>query len=225
MARLYSNLIDGSNRRYFFGLDSAPGGITPQTVQLQVTGLAPTIFTQVTVFRTPATLVISVNGLSMTAEPKLAPAPAAIATTGLAPTLRTQMVVTNALPTPDYNDLPDNPPTVLFINTVTPAPAQISLSGLFPNASPGGNIGFVSPGVGFVQLLGRTPTLIFLEAGLGQVVINGLQPSVLTELVVTPEPAQITVNGLAVEMERPFMWIDVEAPPALQWTTTTGVAA
>lgn len=224
MARLYSNLLNGSGQRFYFALDSAAGGLLPVTASLSVTGLAPTILSNVQVFRTPATLVITVNGQSMTAEPKLAPAPAAIAATGLAPSLRTQLVVTNALP-PDYSDLPENPPTVLFINTVTPAPAQIAVSGLFPNATPGGNIGFVTPGVGLVELQGRTPTLIFLEVGLGQIAVNGFQPSVFTELVVTPEVAQITVNGQAVTLERPFAWIDVDAPPALQWTTTTGVAA
>jgi len=224
MARLYSNLVDGSSRRYFFGLDSASGGITPQTVQLQVTGLAPTIFTQVQVFRSPATLVITVNGLQVGSEPRLIPAPAAIAMTGLAPTLLTQRVVTNSLP-PDYTELPSNPPTVLFINTVTPVTGQVTLSGLLPNASPGGNIGFVTPGAGLVELQGRTATLIFLEAVTGQIIVNGLQPSLLTTTVETPEVAQITVNGQSVNLERPFAWVDVDAPPALQWTTTTGVAA
>lgn len=224
MARLYSNLLDGSGRRFYFALDSAAGGLSPTTATLSVSGLTPTIFSAVQAFRTPATLVITVNGQVATGQPRVTPAPAAIATTGLAPTLRTQIVVTNALP-PDYSDLPDNPPTVLFINTVTPAPAQISLSGLFPNASPGGNIGFVSPGVGLIELQGRTATLIFLEAGVGQIVVNGLQPSLLTTTTVTPEAAQITVNGQVVSLSRPFAWVDVDAPPALQWTTTTGVAA
>jgi len=223
MARLYSNLLDGSGRRFYFTLDSA-AGLSPATASISVTGLTPTVFAPVEVFRTPATLVITVNGQLATAQPRLTPAVAAIATTGLAPTLLTQMVVTNALP-PDYTDLPDNPPTVLFINTVTPAPAQISLAGLFPNASPGGNIAFVSPGVGVVTLQGQTPTLIFLEAVTGQISVNGLQPSLLTSTVVTPEIGQITVNGRDITLSLPFRWIDVDAPPPLQWTTTTGVAA
>jgi hypothetical protein len=224
MARLYSNLLDGSNRRFYFGLDSAASGISPSAASLNVSGLAPTIFTQVQVFRSPATLVITVNGLSVAGDPRLIPNQATISATGLAPTLLKQLVVTNALP-PDYGELPSNPPTVLFINTVTPATAQVTLLGIQPNASPGGNIGFVSPGVGLVELQGKAPTLIFLEIGTGQIVVQGLQPSLFTELVVTPEVAQITVNGQAVSLERPFAWIDVDAPPSLQWTPTTGVAA
>lgn len=220
MARLYSNLIDGSSRRYFFGLDSAPGGISPVTAELRVTGLAPNVFTQVTVFRTPAPAVITINGLAIRNDYLPTPAPAAIEAQGRAPTLVTQLIVTNSLP-PDYSDLVPITPTILFINTVTPAPAVITLGGLLPNASPGGDIGFVSPGVGVVTIQGRTPTLIFLEAEPGLINVIGLQPTVVSSLAVTPEVGLITINGQEVTLQKPFQWIDVDAPPPMIWSTTT----
>lgn len=219
MARLYSSLLDGSGRRYYFGLDSAPGGITPAVVTLRVTGLVPTIFTQVEVFRTPAPAVITVNGRQVQTDVPLVPSVAALAVQGRAPTLLTQLMVTNALP-PDYTDLPSNPPAILFINTVTPAPAVITLSGLLPNASPGGDIGFVTPGVGLITLQSLQYTLIFLEGGAGMVNVLGRAPTVVSTLLVSPEVGTITVNGRQVSSERPFQWIDVSPPPALTWTTT-----
>lgn len=220
MARLYSNLVDGSNRRYFFGLDSAPGGITPQTVQLQVTGLAPTIFTQVQVFRTPAPAMITLNGLAVRNDYLPSPTPAAIVAQGRAPTLVTQLIVTNSLP-PDYSDPVSIAPTILFINTVTPAPAVVTLGGLLPNASPGGDIGFVSPGVGLVTIQGSAPTLIFVETEPGRIDVIGLQPTILSSLDVTPEVGHITIDGQQVDLKKPFQWIDVDAPPPLIWSTST----
>jgi hypothetical protein len=220
MARLYSNLIDGSNRRYFFALDSASGGLSPQTVQLQVTGLAPTIFTQVQVFRTPATAVITLNGMAIRNDYLPSPTPLAIAAQGRVPTLVTQLIVTNDM-SPDYSDLPTITPTILFINTVTPAPAQIQIQSLALNLTEGGDIGFVTPGVGLVEVQSRAPLLIFLEAGAGEVMVQGLQPSIVTTLDVYPEVGQITVDGQLVTLPRGFEWIDVDRPPPLIWTTTT----
>jgi hypothetical protein len=220
MARLYSNLIDGSSRRYFFGLDSAPGGILPQTLQLRVTGLTPTVFTQVQVFRTPAPAVITLNGLAIRSDYLPSPVPAAISALGRAPTLVTQLIVTNDM-SPDYSEPASFPPTILFINTVTPAPAMITLGGLQPNASPGGDIGYVSPGVGLVTIGGLTANLIFTEADIGRIDVIGLQPTIATLLEVSPEVGQITINGQQVELQKPFQWIDVDAPPPLIWSTTT----
>lgn len=224
MARLYSNLLDGTGRRYYFGLDSAPGGITPAPGSPQVVGLVPTIFTQVQVFRTPATAVITVNGLQVGGQFGVAPALAAIAAAGLVPTILKQLVVTNSLP-PDYGSLPSNPPTIIFINTVTPAPAQITVSSPPVNASPGGDIGYVSPGVGYIELQSLQVTLIFFEAGLGLINVVGQVPTIITTLAVNPDVGSITVNGRQASLQRPFQWIDADPPPALTWTTTTGINA
>lgn len=223
MAQLFSDLVDAQGRRYFFNLKSAPGGIAPTPAVLNIVGFAPTVFQHIQAFRTPAPAVLTLNGLSVAGQPRPIPSTANIALVGLAPTLLLQRVVTNATPTPDYNPPQGLAPTILFINTVTPAPAQLSLVGLEPNASPGGNIAYVTPAPAQLTLGGLAPTLLFLEVGTGQLLLEGLAPTLLLSTTVTPEPGQITLNGLPVSVSRPFGWVDVNAPPVLLWTTTTGI--
>lgn len=221
MAQLFSDLIDGSGRRYFFNLKSAPGGIAVQPGQLQVQGRAPTILNVIQLFRTPATAVLTVAGLPFTANPRPSPAAAQLGLQGQIPFLLRQRIVTNAIPTPDYNPPNDLAPQIVFVQTITPGIGQLNIQGLLPNASPGGDIGYVSPAVGLLQIQGLTPSLIFLEVGTGLLVLEGLEPELLRQLVITPDAGSLTVGGFQVALERPFEWIDEDAPPPMVWTTAT----
>jgi hypothetical protein len=224
MARLYSDLRDGSGRRYYYALTSAPGGIQPAQTTLTITGYAPTIFEQVSVSRTPTPATITINGRALSSDVFISPAAAALSTVGQIPGEYRTLIVTNTI-TPDYTEPQDLTPTVLFINTVSPTPAQITLTYPQPNVTQGGNIGFVSPTTGTVTLQGRTPTLIFHGIELGALTVQGLVPSLYTELTIEVGLGIVTINGQQVTRNTPFQWIDVDAPPGLIWTTTTGVAA
>jgi hypothetical protein len=219
MPRLYSALLDGSGRRYYFGLDSAPGGITPTTALVTLTGRFPDIFQQATVFRTPAPALITINGLSFSSGPILTPAQATLTLAGLIPDLLKQIVISPALPTPDYNSLQSTVPTILFINTITPSPALLSLQSLEQNVTQGGNIGFLNPITAQLSLQTRQYTLLFGDVGLGQLTLNGLVPTLHLTATLEPEPAALTFAGLAPDIEEPFTWVDVDPPPPVSWTT------
>lgn len=225
MARLYSDLSSGGGR-YYFALTSAPGGISPSPAVLTITGLQPFIFEQSTVFRTPATATLTLNGLSPTSDLILKPAQSALSIAGQIPDELRSLIITPAIPTPDYADLPDNAPTILFINTITPVTGLVSLQSLELNVTPGGNIGYITPGSGLLTL--DTPgaiTLIFFTVGVGEMSIVGQVPTLITQQLVEPQVGSMTVNGHEVSLGRSFTWVDVDPPPSVTWTTTTGVAA
>lgn len=223
MPRLYSNLQDGSSRRYYFGLDSAPGGITPQPGLITFAGLFQDIFQQATVFRTPAPALLTINGLSFASGPILTPAPAALTLAGLIPTEQRLQVITPATPTPDYAELQSTAPTILFINTITPSPALLTIQSLEKNVHQGGNIGFLNPITAQLTLQTQQYALIFFQVSTGQVTFDGRVPTLHTTLVVEPEVGLVNFVGNEVQLDLPFIWIDVDAPPALTWTTTTDV--
>lgn len=234
--RLYSDLIDGSGRRYYFALESAPGGIAPAPAGIVVSGLQPTIFLQSTVFRTPAPAVITISNLPFLSGPQLQPATAVISLGQLVPGLLKQQVITPAIPTPDYSTLPDNAPTILFIQTVSPAPAAIALSSLPFALGQGGNIGFVFPDVATITIVAPPLGVTYGEVGIGQLVVQGLAPTLKTELIVAPgstvgadaedpQPPGIIVIGYPPTLSLPFRWTDVTAPPGVVWTPITDVAA
>lgn len=232
MPRLYSNLADGSGRRYYFGLDSAPGGETPNTGAVQVIGLQPTIFLQTTIFRTPAPALITINSLGFLSGPVLTPAPAAIALNQLAPGLLKLLTITPSIPAPDYSTLPDNAPTILFIQTVSPDTALVTVTALEFALTQGGNIGFVDPGVAIITLSSPPLGVTYGETGIGQINVVGLEPTLQLELVLDLETAEdaspapvIQVIGHAPTLTLPFRWTTTDAPPAVIWTTTTDVAA
>lgn len=224
MARLYSDLSDGSGQRYYYGLNSAPGGISPAVGALQIQGLAPTIFQEVVAFRTPAVATLTINGQQVGSGPILLPAQATLSLQGLAPTLQTTIIVTNAM-TPDYTNLQELVPTILFIQTVTPAPAVLTLQSLALNVTPGGNIGFITPGVGSLSLQGLAPTIINNQPNVGLLSLVGQIPVLQTTRIVEPAIGSLTVNGQTPRLDLPFQWIDADPPPTTTWTTTTGVAA
>lgn len=225
MADLFDDLQDSSSRDYFYALDSAPGGISPPTLRLTVSGLAPTIFEQSTVFRSPAPATLALNGRAPVSDVILTPAPAALSLVGQVPGEYREKIITPAIPDPDYGEVRSIPPTILFISTITPTTGLVQLSSLALNVTPGGNIGFVSPGVGALTLQGLEPTLIHVQPEVGSLSISGLAPTLATERVISPETGSLSLSQLGMSVERPFGWIDVDPPPATSWTTTTGVAA
>lgn len=225
MAQLFSDLIDGSGRRYFFSLKTAPGGVSPNNpAAISVNGFAPTIFVQTQVFRTPAPAVITLQYPPQQVRVPMQPPTAVITPTATVANLLKQLTISPAV-NADYNDPPSNAPTILFIQTIVPAPALINITALELNLSQGGDIGFISPLAGRIDLLGRVPTTIFFEAAPGIVLVTGHEPTLVTSLTIEPEAGQINVLTLTPKFDIGFVWIDVEPPPPLLWTTTTGLSS
>lgn len=222
MARLYSNLVDGSNRRYFFDLESAPGGLSPTTGQLVTIGYAPTVQPLVSVSRSPLVGVLNVVGHTIFGPARISPAVGQLTVTAGSPNTLRQIVVTNAIPTPDYEPPNALEPTIAFITTVTPAPATLTVTAAPVNAYPGGDIGYVSPAPGLISLVPLGHNLVFLGADPGRLNLEGLIPTVIGSMVVEPGVGQLVFDGVRPMLSRPFEWIDVDAPPPLAWTTTTG---
>lgn len=217
MARLFSDLLDGTGRRFYFGLNSAPGGITNAAPAiLTIGGRVASIQEQATVFRTPATAMLTLIGLSTAAEPRLQPAPASLAMFATAPSLLTMRVITNALP-PDYTDLPDLLPTIVYIQTISPAPAVLTINSLEHNITQGGNIGFVSPGRALLTLAGFGANFPRESAGLALLTVTGYAPTTQTEIRITPDPAQLVASGLAGRLDLPFVWVDEDPVPPSIW--------
>lgn len=225
---LFDDLQDGSGRDFFFALESAPGGLTPTRLTLTITGLQPSLFDQVTVFRSPERATLTINGLSFAPDYIVTPAPAALASAGQIPGELRTVVVTPSLPEPSYDTLPENPPTIAFITTVTPDTGLVRTSSLQLNATPGGNIAFLNIGVGQVSLSGYIPNLIFFEAETGLAIMEGREPTILGELIqsvgATIDDIPLRVVGLQPTLSIPFTWIDVDPQPPTSWTTTTRAA-
>lgn len=215
MPRLYSDLIDGSSRRYYYGLSSPPGSLAPTAGLVTVVGLAPTIFEQVQVFRTPATAALTLGGLQAQSQTIAQPALAALAFAGRTATTATLKVITNDV-TPDYGAPQDTLPTVQTIMLLTPARASLTIVYQQPNVTQGGNIGFISPGVGVLTLQGLAANFPF-DAGMGAVNLVGLAPTLKCELVVTPDPGYLNVDGLAAITAVPFVWTDDERAATPVW--------
>lgn len=216
MARLYSDLLDGTGQRYYFGLTSAPGGITnAQPARLTLAGNLITLQELNEAFRTPATAALTLFGRLPSAEPHLIPDPAALAYQGKIPGLLTLQIITNALP-PDYTDLPDNAPTILFIATVTPAPATLTIASLVHNITQGGNILEIQAGKATLTLAGNVPNLPRF-GGVGSLTVNGLAATLTTELIITPTAGSLTAQGMEALLSLPFTWIDDDRSPPQVW--------
>jgi hypothetical protein len=146
MTQLYSDLVDGSGRRYYYSLNRAPGGASPAAqAVVTIVGQMPTIFQQVSVFRTPTQATITLLGYQPPALTSVMPGVGAVSLVGLIPTEQKIRVITNALPTPDYSTPNELTPTIVYIQTVTPAPAALQIQSLTLNAFPGGDIVYVTP--------------------------------------------------------------------------------
>lgn len=214
--RLYSDLADGSGRRYYFGLATAPGGITnAEPARLSLFGNLATIQEQSTVFRTPATAALTLFGYVPQAEPRLQPATAALGYLGQIAGLLTIRVITNALP-PDYSTLPDNAPTILFIQTITPSPAALTIQSLVHNITQGGNILVISVGKATLTMNGLVANFPRF-ADVGTLTINGLAATLSTEIRVFPTAGIVTMQGHEPLLSLPFRWTDDDPATAPNW--------
>lgn len=217
MPRLYSDLLDGTGRRYYFGLNSAPGGITNAApAMLTLDGRQMTVQEQSTVFRNPATALLTLFGMSVGAEPRLQPGAAMLTINGQIPAQQRHAVITNALP-PDYGVLPDNAPTILFIQTITPAPAALQVQTREVNLTQGGNIGFVAPGVASLSLAGFVPNFPRFQGDIALLTINGQAATLHTTIRIEPERAVLTALGLASRLQTPFVWVDEDPVAQPVW--------
>jgi len=216
MARLYSDLYGAG--RYYYDLDSAPGVVSPGVGSVSFSGLVPIPVEASTVFRTPATAALTLSLLAPVSDTILSPATAVLSSAGqIAGELR-QITLTPTA-SPDYTDAPETPPTILYINTITPTTAAVRISNLALNVTQGGNILTVSPGVSSLSMLTGVPTLIFSVIGVGSASVNGLVPDLQTTLAIDLEEGTVlTVEGFAPTIDVGFVWRDVEAPPALTWS-------
>lgn len=224
MARLYSDLKDSSSRRYFYDLEGAPGIAAPALATLTINGLAPTILELTEAFRTPAPATLTINGLSFVSDLILTPAPAALSLAGQIPGMLTQLVISLPAPSLDYATPQSTAPTIIFVNTITPTTGLVSLGSLELNVTPGGNIAYISPSAGAITLNGIAAALPRVT-DVGLISISGLVPSLLTVNTVSPDVGSLSFGGFAPSIDSPFTWIDVDAPPPLTWTTTTGISA
>lgn len=225
MARLYSDIASAAGR-YYYGLTSAPGGVQPAQAEISFRGLAPSVFEQVTVSREPATGRITFSGPSISSEIIIAPAVASISFGGHVPDELRELTVTNALP-PDYTELVDLAPQVLFISTLAPQVGAFSFTAPEANVTQGGNIGFVSAAIGGISFQGRAPTVITVSIEVvGAFSFAGQAPTIASELIIMVDHVGLfSMSGNTPRLEIPFTWIDVDPPPATTWTTTTGIAA
>jgi hypothetical protein len=149
------------------------------------------------------------------AEPRLQPNQSPLAFAGQVPTLLKSVTISNALP-PDYAELPTNSHTILFIQTVTPAPAALRLESPQHNVTQGGNIGFVSPAVATLTVNGLTANFPRF-AEIGALAFVGLEPTLVTVLTITPERGGLTAAGLAASLRQPFRWTDDSAVSPPTW--------
>lgn len=222
--RLFSDLQDSAGRRYYFDLDSSPGVCQPGVGSLSIIGRDATY--PGTVFRTPTPATLTLNGLAI--EPsgsRLTPGAAALAFSNSVIGLLTIRTITLTLASPVESPPASFAPTILFINTITPAPAALTFIGYDHSLSEGGNIGFVRPAPADLTLFGYQYTRIIppppgegLDGVVGTAFMEGLAPTLETELVISPLSASLVVSPLVPHTDPGFIWIDDDPAPAIQWT-------
>jgi hypothetical protein len=223
MVRLYSDLRDGAARRYFYDLDSTPGILQPGAATLTIGGHDPQY--PGTIFRTPATITLTLFGRAIGPSGSiLSPATAALVFSNSTVGLRTERTIQLTLPSPVEDPPAPFAPTILYINTITPAPAALTLNGFSHSLSEGGNIGFARPEQAALTLFGYQYTRVIppppgenLDGVVGTAFMQGLEPSLLTEIAISPVTASLALTQLAPHADRGFLWIDDDPAPQLQW--------
>lgn len=218
MARLWSDLLRSSGNRYWFALDSAPGIVVPGVGSITLNGNAPAVSDQSQVFRTPATAALTLFGQSLSSPTLLTPATAALSSVGQIPAEQRIKVVSPALPAPDYGTPADNPPTLQTIMLVQPGKADLQIQVLAQNVTQGGNIGFIAPGVASLTLNGYQVTLP-REPGLGFLQVIGLTPTLDANALAIVEPitGYLTTTDLAPDVSVPFVWTDDTRQSGTTW--------
>lgn len=216
--RLFSDLLSGAGQRFFYDLEGSPGVISPGVATLTLSGQQPQY--PGTVFRTPATLTLTLNGRQVNPDAPLRPAQAALAFANSVVGLQTIRLVQPTLPSPVEN--PDNVfvPTLIQVFHKEPGLGLVQVLGLQPSVSEGGDIGFRSPGVAALTLIGY-PYLRSIPPVDGQaqpMVLGGLQPTLTTTLVIEPEPGLLSFLTLDVITDKGFVWIDDAPSPPITWS-------
>lgn len=215
--RLWSDISPSSGRRFWSGLTSVPGVVSPAPALVTIQGRAPIANQPTSVFRTPAPALITIQGRAPSAPVVLTPATATITAAGQIPSELRSLTITPAVPAPDYSTPQETVPTLITIMTVIPATAVITVSTLPFNLTQGGNIGFVSPAPAQVTLQGFQPILISAFIGVGQINVIGHAPTLQLELTITPDVGQAFVGGLAPALTLPFRWVDDSPSPPATW--------
>lgn len=219
MSRLYGDLLQGAGRRFYSDLIGAPGVVTPAPANLTLQGGIPAAAQPQTVFRTPAPATLTLFGRALNAPVVLTPAPASLLAQGQIPTEWRSLTITPQLASPKETEANDNRPTLITVWHCQPAPAQINLQALPFALSEGGNIGFVSPAPAQISLGTLGYTLVYGEIGAGLVTLIGREPTLRTELTVTPDAGLVVVDAQALRLSLPFRWVDDPPPPPLSWIT------
>lgn len=221
MAKLFDNLLDGSGRRYFSALESAPGSISPATAIITLGGQSPIAVQHLTVFRNPATLTLNLVGLSLAPQPVLIPAPAALAYGGLAvsTTIRS-LTISPSLPQIEAPEA-DFTPSLLTQMTASPAPAGIVLEVRQHAVNQGGNIGFVFPGVAAITLNGLAANFVFDVIGQSVIEIVGHAPQLTSELILYPDVGMVSLIDTPPNVALPFGWVDADPAPPVVWVGST----
>lgn len=223
--RLFSDLKDSAGRRYFFDLDSSPGVLLPGVATLTLRGNVPLY--PGTVFRTPATAALTLNGLPFVPDVILSPATAALASANsTVGQLGLHLTIRPSLESPLENPPAPFAPTILFINTITPAPAALSVIGYNHSLSEGGNIGFLRPPLAALTLTGYQYTRVIppappeegVDGQLGTATLEGLAPSLVTQVRIEPDVGSVAVGALVPVADKGFIWIDDDPAPPLSWS-------
>lgn len=221
MSRLTGNLLQSAGKRFFFALDSSPGIVAPGVATLTLGGQVPIAVEPQTIFRTPTPAVLTLIGGSLGAPSTVIPASAAVSMGGLVPAKVTTRTIQPALPDAQENPPPDPVATLITIVTAIPAPAAVTLDTLTINITQGGNVGFISPGVGSISMGTQPFTLLLLAGGVDASVINltGLAPSLVYGLTINPDVGLLTIPVILPLLDLPFRWVDDDPVPASPWIT------
>jgi hypothetical protein len=217
MARLYSDLLQSTGRRFYYAL-TTPGVVTPGVATLTLIGNQPGAAEPAEVFRTPATATLTLAGLSLSSPSLLSPATAAIAAQGRQASFFTELVLRVSLPSPVETPEISYAPTLLTELIVSPNKATLTLTYPELNVSQGGNIVILSPARATLTMSTLVP-IIGIQPGLATLTIVGLQPSLALNLIgtITPDPAALTCAGSEPVLAIPFIWIDDDPAPAMTW--------
>jgi hypothetical protein len=224
--RLFSDLLSGAGQRYYYDLEGSPGVIAPGVATLTLSGREPQY--PGTVFRTPATVTLILNGRLVNQDVPLRPGQAALAFANSTVGLQTIRHITLTLPSPVEN--PDNVfvPTLIQVFHKEPQVGSVTIAGLQPSLTEGGDIGTRSPTTAALSLIGY-PYLRSIPPVDGQaapMVMVGLEPTLVTELILEPgiaalafTPPNPTGEGSnPVQVDKGFVWIDDDPSPPLQWS-------
>lgn len=217
MSRLYSDLQDSGGRRYYFDLGGSPGFISPEPAVLTL--FSDEITYPLSVVREPGLATLNFIGITAGPEFKLLPGVATLTPSNSAPDMLTQLLITLSLPSPVESPDNDFVPTILFINTITPGAAALTLLGYEASLNEGGNIRIISPALAALSLDGGVPSRI-LPPTVGvnaAMLIAGQIPALATERVIEPGLGSLAFTDAALIVDKGFIWLDDEPAPLLAW--------